>query len=256
MQLSLQIFEDEGHHRIRTVNLDGDIWFYGIDVCDALDIKNPSDALGRLDDDEKRTLGTTESSTKPSRTNPALISESGLYNLIFQSRKVEAKKFRKWVTSEVLPQLRKTGRYSLTGSGIPNFVRRFNDNWDRTEKGYFSVISELFIRLYGRLEHVGYLIPDRGTHGKEIRPDVSVGIRFSKWLKENHPEHAAIRKTYSHLLPGGSTVDAFQYHLDSLPLFIEFIDSVWIRECAEQYFSDRDSKALPFLPKLLAPVTK
>lgn len=256
MQLSLQIFEDENHHKIRTVNLDGDIWFYAVDVCNALEIKNPRDAFGRLDDDERRTVGSADSSVPPSRTNPPLISESGLYNMVFQSRKPEAKRFRKWVTSEVLPQLRKTGRYSLTGSGIPNFVRRFNDNWDRTETGYFSVISELFIRLYGRLEHVGYLLPDVGTHGKEIRPDVSVGKRFSTWLKKNHPNHVAKRKTYSHILPEGIEVDAFQYHRDSLSLFIDYVDTVWIPEHSEQYFEKRDPKALPYLPKLLSPPPK
>jgi len=253
MQLELQIFEDERHHRIRTVNLDGDIWFFAQDVCEALDIKNPRDALSRLDNDERRTVGSADTSTTASRTNPSIISESGLYNLIFQSRKDEAKKFRKWVTSEVLPQLRRTGRYSITGAGIPNFVRRFNDNWDRTSPGFFSVISELFIRLYGRLEHVGYVMPDIGAGGQEIRPDVSVGRLFSKWLKEKHQEHIAKRKTYLHVFPDGTEVEAFQYQHDALPLFIEFVDGVWIPENSMRYFTDRDTKALSYLPKLLPP---
>ncbi len=253
MQLSLQIFEDENHHQIQTINIDGDVWFFYLDVCAALDIKNPSDAIGRLDDDEKRTLASAESSAKVSRTNPYLISESGLYNLIFQSRKEEAKRFRKWVTSEVLPQLRKTGRYSITGTGIPNFVRRFNDNWDRVDAGYFSVISELFIRLYGRLEHAGYVIPDKGAHGKEIRPDVSVGQLFSKWLRANHPDQIAKRKYYQHLFPDGTEKEAFQYPHETLPLFIEYVDTVWIPERSEGYFQERDTKALAYLPKLLNP---
>ncbi|MDQ6808244.1 MAG: hypothetical protein M3Z64_02285, partial [Verrucomicrobiota bacterium] len=173
--------------------------------------------------------------------------------IIFQSRKEDAKRFRKWVTSEVLPQLRQTGRFSLAGAGLPSFVRRFNDNWDRTEQGYFSVISELFIRLHGRMEHVGYIMPDKGTHGKELRPDVSVGRKFSDWLKAEHPDHVTTRKKYNHLLPGGMEIEAFQYHHDSLPLFISFVDSVWIPNDAPQYFTDRDPKALSYLPKLLPP---
>lgn len=256
VQLALQIFEDEDHHRIRTINLDGAVWFYALDVCETLDIKNPSDALGRLDDDERRTLGSAETSIKASRTNPALVSESGIYNLIFQSRKPEAKKFRKWVTSEVLPQLRRTGLYSITGRGIPNFVRRFNDNWDRVTPGYFSVISELFIRLYGRMEQIGYVLPDKGAQGKEIRPDISVGRLFSDYLKRNHPELLEKRSYYSHLLPDGKEVDAFQYPSDILPIFIDYVDRVWLFERAEGYLGDRDPKALEYLPKLLHAPTK
>ena len=254
MQLPLQIFEDEQNHRIRTVNLDDEIWFYAQDVCDALEIKNPRDALSRMDDDERRTVGSADTSILASRTNPPLINESGLFNLIFQSRKDEAKRFRKWVTSEVLPQLRKSGRYSLTGRGIPNFVRRFNDNWDRTESGYFSVISELFIRLYGRLEHLGYLLPEKSVLGKEIRPDVAVGIRYSRWLKDNHPRLVSLRKTYSHLLPDGMEVEAFQYPIaECLPGYIEFVDRIWIVQFADEYFRERDPRALEYLPKLLPP---
>jgi prophage antirepressor-like protein len=83
------------------------VWFYALDICEALDIKNPRDALGRLDDDEKRTVGSADTSVLASRTNPQIINESGLYNLIFQSRKDEAKRFRKWVTSDVLPKIPK-----------------------------------------------------------------------------------------------------------------------------------------------------
>ena len=70
------------------------------------------------------------------------------------------------------------------------------------------MISELAIRLYGRLEQVGYIIPDEGKNGKEIRPDVSVGKMFAKWLKSNLPEDSESFKKYEHLLPAGLTVPA------------------------------------------------
>lgn len=254
VQLTLQIFEDQAHHRIRTINLDGAVWFFAVDVCEALDIKNPRDALSRLDDDEKRTVGNADASVQASRTNPQLVNESGMYNLIFQSRKPEAKQFRKWVTSEVLPQLRRTGTYSLTGRGIPSFVRRFNDNWDRVSAGHFSVISELFIRFYGRMEQIGYVLPDKGAKGKEIRPDISVGRLFSDFLKEYYPEQVERRSNYLHLLPDGLEVEAFQYPLDMLPTFIDFVDRVWLVQRASNYLKERDPKALDYLPKLLPPV--
>lgn len=253
MQLSLQVFEDEHHHKIRTTTINGDVWFYALDICEALDLKNPSDALGRLDDDENRTLASAESSVKASRINPQIISESGLYNLIFQSRKEEAKRFRKWVTSDVLPKIRKTGGFGLVATKTPAFVRRFNDNWDRTEKGYFSIISELYIRFAGRLEQVGHILADKSPDGTELRPDVSVGRTFPKWLKKEYPLKADHYKMYDHKLPDGSLVEARQYRNDMLEHFIEFIDAEWLPNCAPAYLESRDRKALSFLPKLLPP---
>ncbi|MDO4800186.1 MAG: Bro-N domain-containing protein [Bacillota bacterium] len=94
---------------VRTVNRDGFVWWILTDVCKILEISNSRDAASRLDDDEKDDVGITDTI---GRTQTATaVNESGLYNLIFQSRKAEAKKFKKWVTSEVLPSIRKTGRY-------------------------------------------------------------------------------------------------------------------------------------------------
>ena len=75
-----------------------------------LALSNPRDALGRLDDDEK---GVAKTDTLGGEQQMNIVSESGMYALIFRSRKAEAQRFRKWVTSEVLPELRRTGRYVL-----------------------------------------------------------------------------------------------------------------------------------------------
>ena len=98
---------------IRTEMKNGEPWFAAIDVCKILEIQNHRDALSRLDDDEK---GVVTTDTLGGRQELNFVSESGLYNLIFQSRKPEAKKFRKWVTAELLPQLRKRGSYTMPGS--------------------------------------------------------------------------------------------------------------------------------------------
>lgn len=99
-------------HQVRTMQIDDQPYFTAIDVCETLGIKNSSDALKRLDDDEKRAvprlnLGITGSGSV------WLVNESGLYALILRSNKPEAKAFRKWITSEVLPTLRKTGAYAI-----------------------------------------------------------------------------------------------------------------------------------------------
>ncbi|HAV3431362.1 BRO-N domain-containing protein [Acinetobacter baumannii] len=92
---------------VRTiVKKDGEIWFVLSDVCNVLEIGNPSDAARRLDNDEV-TLDIIEGNHRP--TN--LVNESGLYSLVLTSRKPEAKQFKKWVTSDVLPSIRKNGGY-------------------------------------------------------------------------------------------------------------------------------------------------
>lgn len=95
---------------IRIVMKDDDPWFVAADVCVALDIRNYRDAVSTLDADEKG-VGITD--TLGGQQKVTIINESGLYALILRSRKPVAKKFRKWVTSEVLPSIRKTGQYVM-----------------------------------------------------------------------------------------------------------------------------------------------
>lgn len=250
--MQLQIFkyqEDEDHlDNLTTIEIDGEVWFIASEVCNLLDIKNTSDAVSRLDDDEKLL------SVLPiagQNRSVSLISESGLYALVFKSNKPSAKKFRKWVTKEVIPAIRKTGSFGINRLETPNFVIRYNDNWDRTDKGHFSVISELFIRLYGRFERVGYQIPNKAFNGKEIRPDTSVGIMFSNYLKKNHPDKSEDFKMYLHKFQSGMELEARQYKNELLPIFIDFVDSYWIPDNAQKYFKERDPLALDYLPKLL-----
>ena len=87
-------------------------WFVAKDVCDVLKLENVTKALYALDEDEKDTL-TIGKGIQRGNPNFNAISESGLYSLIFRSRKPEARRFRKWVTSEVLPSLRKHGQYGV-----------------------------------------------------------------------------------------------------------------------------------------------
>ncbi len=88
-------------------------WWVLADVCRVLEIGNPSQAAARLDDDEKTTLTNDEGRPGSGAQSFTIINESGLYNLILTSRKPEAKRFKKWVTSEVLPALRRSGRYEM-----------------------------------------------------------------------------------------------------------------------------------------------
>ena len=93
---------------VRTFNKNGEVWFAAADVCAALEINNPRQAVTRLDDDEK---GVISSDTPGGRQEIVTISESGLYALVMTSRKEEAKRFKRWVTHDVLPAIRTTGKY-------------------------------------------------------------------------------------------------------------------------------------------------
>jgi len=102
-------FEEQA---VRVVMRDGAPWFVAADVCRVLEVGNPSDAVRRLEDDERMTLDTIEGQTgRGGARTMNIISESGLYALIFTSRKEAARRFRRWVTGEVLPAIRATGRY-------------------------------------------------------------------------------------------------------------------------------------------------
>ena len=90
----------------------GDPWFVAKDVCDVLGLNNVGQALTRLDDDEKSSI--TLNDGTPGTPNKSIVSESGLYTLILASRKPEAHDFKRWVTHDVLPQIRKTGGYIPT----------------------------------------------------------------------------------------------------------------------------------------------
>jgi prophage antirepressor-like protein len=104
-------FDFEGK-AVRTITKDGEVWFFASDACAVLEITNPRDALSRLDEDEKG-VGITDTLGGPQQVN--IVSESGLFVLIFRSRKPQAKTFRRWVTGVVLPTLRRTGKFDMRG---------------------------------------------------------------------------------------------------------------------------------------------
>jgi anti-repressor protein len=102
-----KVFEYSGH-QVRTIVKDNEVLFVGKDVCDVLDIKNSRDALSRLDEDEK---GVVLTDTPGGKQQMLCVNEYGLYNLVLSSRKPEAKAFKRWITHEVLPSIRKHGAY-------------------------------------------------------------------------------------------------------------------------------------------------
>ena len=108
MDNKMMTFENAAFGKIRTLTIDGEPWFVAADVCRALEIGNPTDAMRRLDADE-RTLVSIEGASNGLPVNA--VNEPGLYTLILGSRKPEAKAFKRWITHEVIPAIRKHGAY-------------------------------------------------------------------------------------------------------------------------------------------------
>lgn len=250
MQYAMKVFEDEEHDEFRVIDRDGNPWFVLNEVCAKVGIANPADAASRLDDDEKDTIGISDSIGRSRRAT--IINESGLYSVILRSNKPEAKRFRKWVTSEVLPSIRKTGGYR---GKVPAFIRRYSENWDRVSAGHFSVLGEMVVHLWGRFEMAGHVMADKSPDGTENRPDGSAGRVFSDWLKKNHPTVSGAFSYYIHKTPEWEG-EVRQYPLSLLPLFRECLEAEWIPNHAPRYFASRDAAALPYLQKILPAANK
>ena len=109
MENNIQVFQNQEFGELRTVVRYGEPWFVAKDVCDALEIENSRDAVARLDTDEKNTVVLTDGT--PGNPNKAIVSESGLYSLVLGSRKPQAHAFKRWVTHDVIPSIRKHGAY-------------------------------------------------------------------------------------------------------------------------------------------------
>ena len=111
----MQIFNSPDFGDIRTTTVDNESWFVGKDIATALGYSNASKAvMAHVDDEDKQFMMLTSSDSQNGNlVKTALINESGLYSLILSSKLPSAKKFKRWVTSDVLPTLRKTGQYKI-----------------------------------------------------------------------------------------------------------------------------------------------
>lgn len=144
----LEIFKNEEFGEIRTVMKDGEPMFCLVDICKALEVKNATDVAKRLDEDEVTRLNL---GSRSGETN--FITESGLYAVILRSDKPNARKFRKWITSEVLPSIRKTGAYGkpmTTAQKIQLLAQgndELNERVDKVETMIYTLENDM--PLYG-----------------------------------------------------------------------------------------------------------
>ncbi len=163
---NIQIFNNPEFGEIRTMIIDDEPWFVSKDISDKLGYAKPANMVKLVDDDDKRNVRSSdlEPSSKGTVYQVSMINESGLYAAIFGSKQENAKKFKKWVTSEVLPSIRKTGTYSNTDipkESIPvGEVARLSTVMDRVMVRQNSKphdIARAFEMLCGQF---GIMLPD------------------------------------------------------------------------------------------------
>ena len=198
MDNKLMTFENAAFGKIRTLTIDGEPWFVAADVCRALEIGNPSMTVERLDDDEK---GISTIDTLGGKQRMTIINEPGLYSLVLSSRKPEAKAFKRWITHEVIPAIRKYGGYmtkSLLEQVLENpsliyeFARRMLEEQQKNE------------RLRQELDRAK---PKADYYDAFIHPESCTNIRATaKELKVPEKMFTAflIRKRYLYRAPSGS----------------------------------------------------
>lgn len=179
---SLKVFEYL-HKGIRTSKDEsGNVWFVAKDVCDVLGLDNSREAISDLDDEEKDAVITTD--TIGRKQKMATVSESGLYQLIFKSRKEEAKAFKRWICKDVIPAIRRGEVVQLTDDEKKTIefsknlrsIRLINE---QTPEGFFNPLGELTSFILNLIE-VGFVFDDSHC------PQISVGIRWAAhWKAEN-----------------------------------------------------------------------
>lgn len=176
------VFDYQGY-KVRTVVIDGAIWFVAKDVCDVLGISKYRDAVARLDEDEGRPVVVD---TLGGNQEMAAVNESGLYSLILTSRKPEARAFKKWITSEVLPQIRATGIYGMTklnaAEALLESVKLIVEHQKVLDR-HEDQISD----LGGRVEHLeggkvpdGYMIVARYASKYRIKLDLAIASKIGR----------------------------------------------------------------------------
>ena len=189
----LQIFKSHEFGEIRTTIQNGEPWFVAADVCKALDIENNRKATNRLDDDEK---GVTSSDTLGGKQKLTIVNEAGLYTLVLGSRKPEAKAFKRWITHEVLPTIRRTGGYVNSAEAFIGHYLPHADESTRTMfRAQLKAIEELNAKIEADKPKV--LFADAvsssdttilvGEMAKILKQNgVDIGQkRFFEWLRQN-----------------------------------------------------------------------
>ena len=157
----IQVFSNEKFGQVRTVMQGGEPWFVAKDVCDALDIANVTVAVARLDDDERSKFNLGR------QGETFCVNEPGLYSLVLGSRKKEAKDFKRWITHEVIPTIRKTGGY-VHNSEV--FIQNYLPFADDTTKQLFRLTLDVVDKQNKQIASQQKEIAEKSSVIEEMTP--------------------------------------------------------------------------------------
>ena len=234
MENNMQIFQNEKFGKIRTLNLDGEPWFVAVDVCKALEIGNPTDATRRLDADE-RTLVSIEGTNNGLPVNA--VNEPGLYTLILGSRKPEAKAFKRWITHEVIPSIRKHRAY-ISPNAEAVQVTPTIEQYIASARIIATCRADRLRMVIGLLDKAGISMPmDTSTNFKVERVNTAVLQTNIRRVKEsNHMKRDEVLKRLSDAtdIPFG-TMLTYYYKTVSAPVekvkaILEALDRIGAEE--------------------------
>ena len=197
MDNKLVTFENAAFGKIRTLTIDGEPWFVAADVCKALELGNPSMTVERLDADEK---GISSIDTLGGKQRMAIINEPGLYSVILCSRKPEAKAFKRWITHEVIPAIRKYGGY-MTKSLLEQVLENPNLIYEFARRMLEEQQKNEWLR-----QELDRAKPKADYYDAFIHPESCTNIRATaKELKVPEKMFTAflVRKRYLYRAPSG-----------------------------------------------------
>ena len=193
MENEIKIFENEEFGKIRTVIKDGEPWFVLADICKILEISNSRMVAGRLDAEELMSVKLTSGGQRREMT---AVSESGLYAVILRSDKPQAKPFRKWVTTEILPTIRRTGGYVANEDMfIENYLPFLDEPYRNLFRLQMAAINKLnerirhdepLVEFANQVSNTNNLIDMNAMAKLAIEENIPIGRnRLFCWLRKN-----------------------------------------------------------------------
>ena len=196
MENEIKIFENEEFGKVRTVIKDGEPWLVGKDVAEILEYSNTRDAISRHIDSEDKTTVVISDSGSSYKSKTTIINESGFYSLVLSSKMPKAKEFRRWVTSNVLPTIRRTGGYVANED---MFIENYLPFLEEPYQGLFRLQMMAINQLNERIRHDQPLLEfanqvsnsenliDMNAMAKlAIEENIPIGRnRLFRWLREN-----------------------------------------------------------------------